>query len=77
MNNAELYGNIPMQVLEQLGFPLNYLQLSLEQKDFIDHIFDGTAEVYAKNLKMQDKIYHLEDKVADLQHELNNLAGEK
>ena len=76
MNNAELYGNIPMQVLEQLGFPLNYLQLSLEQKDLIDNIFDETAEIYAKNLKMQDEIYHLEDKVADLQHELNNLAGE-
>ena len=77
MNNAELYGNIPMQVLEQLDFPLNYLQLSLEQKDLIDHMFNGTAEIYAKNLKMQDEIYRLEDKVADLQHELKDLAGEK
>ena len=76
MNNAELYGNIPMQILERLGFPLNYLQLSLDQKDLIDHIFDGAAEIYAINLKMEDEINRLEDKVADLQYELNNLAGE-
>lgn len=66
MNNAELYKEIPFMMLERVGFPNNYIQLSLEQRQFIDLIFDETAKVYASNLKMQDQICVLEDKVADL-----------
>jgi hypothetical protein len=67
---------IPFQVLERVGFPTNYIQLSLDQKFFVDCVFNNSRDIFSENLRMQDKIYHLEDKVADLQHELNNLAGE-
>ena len=75
MNNAEIYEMIPFQVLERVGFPTNYIQLSLDQKFFVDCVFNNSRDIFSENLRMQDKIYHLEDKVADLQHELKDLAG--
>jgi hypothetical protein len=77
MSNVRLYEEIPLQILEQLGFPLNYHQLSLEQKDLIDHIFNGTAEIKAKLYNCREKVFLLEDRVADLEYELRDLAGEK
>ena len=68
MNNAEIYEMVPFQ--------MSYMQLSLDQKFFVDCVFNNSRDIFSENLRMQDKIYHLEDKVADLQHELNNLAGE-
>jgi len=31
----------------------------------------------SENLNLVDKVYQLEDKVADLEHELKNLTGKK
>lgn len=77
MNNAEIYEMVPFQVLERVGFPISYMQLSLDQKFFVDCVFNNSRDIFSENLRMQDKIYHLEDRVADLQHELKDLAGEK
>ena len=77
MNNAEIYEMIPFQVLERVGFPTTYINLTLDQKAFIDDVFANNSEIALANLHLIDKVTELEDKVADLQHELNNLAGEK
>ena len=76
MNNAEVYEKIRHQSLERNGFPTNYIELSVDQKTFIDEVFYLAANSLSVSAKMQDVIYELEDKVADLQIELNNLAGE-
>ena len=76
MNNAEVYEKIHYQSLERNGFPTNYIELSVDQKTFIDEVFHVAANSLSVSAKMQDVIYELEDKVADLQHELNNLTGE-
>ena len=70
LNNAEVYEKIRYQSLERNGFPANYIELT------IDQVFYLAANSLSVSAKMQDVIYELEDKVADLQIELNNLAGE-
>ena len=77
MNKAELYDDIPYQILERLGLPFNYIELSLDQKDFVNYFMDDATNIFLKNLELQDKVYELEDEVADLKYELKNLAGEK
>jgi len=76
LNNAEVYEKIRYQSLERNGFPANYIELTIDQKTFIDEVFHTAANSLSVSAKMQDVIYELEDKVADLQTELNNLAGE-
>lgn len=77
MNNHLIYGMIPYQLLGRIGFPTTYTQLSLDQKFFIDNVFGNNDKVAAENLNLVDKVYQLEDKVADLEHELKNLTGKK
>ena len=77
LSNAEVYEQIRYQSLERNGFPTNYIELTVDQKAFIDEAFHAAANSLSVSAKMQDVIYELEDKVADLQHELNSLAGEK
>ena len=77
MSNAEVYEQIRYQSLERNGFPTNYIELSVDQKTLIDEAFHVAANSLSVSAKMQDVIYELEDKVADLQHELKSLAGEK
>ena len=77
MNKAELYADIPFQILERNGLPLSYIELSLDQKEFVDYFMDDATNIFITNLQLQDKVIELEDKVADLEYELKNLAGEK
>ena len=77
VNNHLIYGMIPYQLLGRIGFPTTYTQLSLDQKFFIDNVFGNNDKVAAENLNLVDKVYQLEDKVADLEHELKNLTGKK
>ena len=77
MNNSQLYEEIPFLLLERLGFPINYIELNLDQKEFIDTLFYQNSMITKTNIDLQDRIYELEDKVADLEHELKDLAGEK
>ena len=76
LNNAEVYEMIRYQSLERNGFPTNYIELTVDQKMFIDEVFHTAANSLSVSAQMQDVIYELEDKVADLQYELNNLTGE-
>jgi len=76
MNKAELYADIPYQILERNGLPFSYIELSLDQKEFIDYFMDDGVNLFLTNIQLQDKVIELEDKVADLEYELNNLAGE-
>jgi hypothetical protein len=39
MNNAEVYEKIRYQSLERNGFPTNYIELTVDQKTFIDEVF--------------------------------------
>jgi hypothetical protein len=68
---------IPYQLLERIGFSTTYIQLSLDQKFFIDNIFGNSSELAANNLNLIDKVYQLEDEVADLEYKLKNLTGKK
>ena len=40
MNKAELYADIPYQILERNNLPLSYIELSLDQKEFVDYFMD-------------------------------------
>ena len=77
MNKAELYADIPYQILERNNLPLSYIQLSLDQKEFVDYFMDDGVNLFLTNIQLQDKVIELEDKVADLEYELKDLAGEK
>ena len=77
MNKAELYADIPYQILERNGLPLSYIELSLDQKEFVDYFMDDGVNIFLTNIQLQDKVIELEDKVADLEYELKDLAGEK
>lgn len=77
MNNNIIYDMIPYQLLERVGFSTTYIQLSLDQKFFIDNILGNSCELAAKNLDLIDKVYELEDEVADLEYKLKNLTGKK
>jgi hypothetical protein len=77
MNNAQIYDMIPYQLLERVGFPSTYINLTLDQKAFIDDVFANNSEIALANLHLMDRVTELEDKVADLEYELKDLAGEK
>ena len=77
MNNAELYGDIPYQILERNNLPFNYIELTLDQKEFVDYFMDDAKNIFITNIELQDRVIELEDKVADLEYELKDLAGEK
>jgi hypothetical protein len=77
MNKAELYADIPYQILERNNLPFNYIELSLDQKEFVDYFMDDGVNLFLTNIQLQDKVIELEDKVADLEYELKDLAGEK
>ena len=76
MNNSQIYDMIPYQLLERVGFPTTYINLTLDQKAFIDDVFANNSEIALANLHLMDRVTELEDRVADLEHELKDLAGE-
>ena len=79
------YDEIPFSLLERAGFPTNSAWLNDDQRRLLEHIFyERYAELDAKSRQakeyieeLEDEQRFLEDKVADLRHELKNLAGEK
>tara|TARA_R100001594_G_scaffold140419_1_gene185520 strand:- start:6 stop:266 length:261 start_codon:yes stop_codon:yes gene_type:complete len=86
MNNIEEhYEEIPFVLLERAGFPTNSAWLSDDQRRLLEYVFNerykllevkiSQAKEYIEEL--EDEQRFLEDKVADLRHELKNLAGEK
>ena len=85
MSFEEHYSEIPFTLLERAGFPTNSAWLNDDQRRLLEHIFDeryATLDAKAKLAKeyieeLEDEQRHLEDKCADLRHELKNLAGEK
>ena len=84
-NIEEHYEEIPFTLLERAGFPINSAWLSDDQRRLLEYIFNerykllevkiSQAKEYIEEL--EDEQRFLEDKVADLRHELKNLAGEK
>tara|TARA_A100000172_G_scaffold29988_1_gene17883 strand:+ start:1749 stop:2009 length:261 start_codon:yes stop_codon:yes gene_type:complete len=84
-NIEEHYEEIPFILLERAGFPTNSAWLSDDQRHLLEYIFNerykllevkiSQAKEYIEEL--EDEQRFLEDKVADLRHELKNLAGEK
>jgi len=86
MSNIEQhYEEIPFLLLERAGFPTNSAWLNDDQRRLLEHIFyERYAELDAKSRQakeyieeLEDEQRHLEDKCADLRHELKNLTGEK
>tara|TARA_A100001515_G_scaffold34422_1_gene26787 strand:+ start:3523 stop:3747 length:225 start_codon:yes stop_codon:yes gene_type:complete len=64
MNNGEEYGNIPFRILEDVGLPFNYIELSYEQQAFVDYFLDTMTE-------MRDNITRLEEHADQLERELD------
>jgi len=60
MSHAEEYEKIPFRYLEEMGLPLNYIQLSYEQQNFVDYFLDTMVE-------MRDNIQSLEEDVDKLE----------
>ena len=44
MNEETAYNDIPFRYKESVGFPISYCYLSLEQKLFIDSVFDAKTQ---------------------------------
>ena len=85
MNLEKHYEEIPFSLLERAGFPTNSAWLNDDQRRLLEYIFDeryrlldvkvAQAKEYIEEL--EDEQRFLEDKVADLRHELKDLTGEK
>ena len=48
MNKAELYADIPYQILERNNLPLSYIELSLDQKEFVDYFLGDNVGASTK-----------------------------
>ena len=85
MNFEQHYEEIPFNLLTRAGFPTNSVWLNDEQRSLLEYIFNERYKLLEIKLNssykyihdLEDEQRYLEDRVADLQHELKNLAGEK
>tara|TARA_Y100001973_G_scaffold55657_2_gene82209 strand:- start:120 stop:389 length:270 start_codon:yes stop_codon:yes gene_type:complete len=85
MNYHNEYNKIPLPVLLNADFPSNTAWLSDGQRRLMEYVFDEYYKEIHEELKkcqecieeLEDEQRYLQDQSADLQHELNNLAGEK
>mgnify|MGYP003120919779 CR=1 FL=1 len=85
MTFEQHYEEIPFVLLDRAGFPTNSAWLNDEQRSLLEHIFNERYKLLESKLNssykyihdLEDEQRYLEDRVADLQHELKDLAGEK
>ena len=61
---AEYYNTITPQVKEAVGFPLNHVDLTLDQDSFIESVYDSMALQLKK------------EEISELIQELHNLTRE-
>ena len=85
MTFEQHYEEIPFNLLTRAGFPTNSVWLNDEQRSLLEYIFNERYKLLEIKLDgsykyihdLEDEQRYLEDRVADLQHELKDLAGEK
>jgi hypothetical protein len=85
MTFEQHYEEIPFVLLERAGFPTNSAWLNDDQRSLLEHIFYERFKLLTNKLdrsydyihELEDEQQTLEDKVADLEYELRDLAGEK
>ena len=64
----QAYENMPYHDKENASFPMRYYDLSVDQKFFIDSLFDSCYNVITTEPEVQEELENLKDLVEEIQN---------
>ena len=70
LTEAQYYQDIPWQLLESAGFPVNYCDLSLDQQRLIDFLIEDSAIATITATKLENENAILEEYIHENCEEL-------
>ena len=78
--NYRIYDNLPYTIKERVGFPTNYINLSVEQQAFIDAFIETNADVAKDKAQLKKMLSRIKDcmyEVEDLTDQATDFIGEE
>jgi hypothetical protein len=70
LTEANYYQEIPWQLLENAGFPVNYYDLSFDQQRLIDFLIEDSAIATTKAVDLENENAILEEHIQENCEEL-------
>ena len=71
--NKELYNEIPVELLTNVGFPTNACYLTLDQRRFIDWFSTELRELREENKYLEENLDHYDDDLAEMEMKIEKL----
>ena len=62
------YEDMPYHIKENAGFPLRYYDLSVDQRFFVDSMFDSCYNIVTTEPEVNEEIENLKDLVEEIQN---------
>ncbi len=65
------YDNMSYHEKENIGFPVRYYDLSVDQKFFVDSVFETCYAIVTRSVEVEEELENLKDLVDEIQNSTN------
>lgn len=77
MKTTSLYNDMPYAAKEDIGFPMNYMQLSRVQQEFVESLAEAVvAQNVLPSLDLKESLQNLNEDLLSINEEIVRLVNE-